>query len=260
MSTRKALIGGNWKCNGTIASVKSLVAEFNKAKGAMPSNAEVFIAPPAIHMGLVADNLCKDFALSIQNVWSGKKDFGAYTGEITPAMAKDFGVQWALVGHSERRHTVAHESDELLNQKVLATLAAGMKVILCVGETLEQRDGGKAKCVVLSQIKYGISGVKISDWSRIAIAYEPVWAIGTGRVATPEQAQEMHKAIREWISANVDSKVANSVRIMYGGSVKPANCKELWKMGDIDGFLVGGASLKPDFLTIVGCVKDGAGL
>eukprot|EP00938_MAST-03A_sp_MAST-3A-sp1_P006278 g6278.t1 len=256
MKQRKALIGGNWKCNGTVSSVKSLVTEFNKAIDAIPDNADVLIAPPALHMGLLTASLNKRIEISAQNVWSGPKEYGAYTGEITPAMAKDFGAQWTLVGHSERRHVVAHEDDTLLNEKIKASLKAGLKVILCVGELLNDRDNAKTKSVVLSQVALGTSGLKDADWANIAIAYEPVWAIGTGRVATPAQAQEVHDWIRTWIATNVSPSVASATRIIYGGSVKPANCDSLWKMKDVDGFLVGGASLKPDFIKIVQCVKS----
>mgnify|MGYP001965995865 CR=1 FL=1 len=229
--------------------------QFNTASSF--DNVDVFIAPPAIHMRDLRESLKKDFELAVQNVWPGAKPFGAYTGEITPSMAKDFGVHWALVGHSERRHVVAHEDDDLLNKKVLQSLDVGLKVILCVGETLEQRDGGKTTSVVLSQLASGVRNIKAGDWARVAIAYEPVWAIGTGRVATPAQAQEVHEAIRSWLSSNVDPSVGQATRIMYGGSVKPANCDALWKMKDIDGFLVGGASLKPDFISIIQCASRG---
>ena len=231
------------------------MTEFNKAIDAIPDNADVLIAPPALHMGLLTASLNKRIEISAQNVWSGPKEYGAYTGEITPAMAKDFGAQWTLVGHSERRHVVAHEDDTLLNEKIKASLKAGLKVILCVGELLNDRDNAKTKSVVLSQVALGTSGLKDADWANIAIAYEPVWAIGTGRVATPAQAQEVHDWIRTWIATNVSPSVASATRIIYGGSASAANCDALYAQPDINGFLVGGASLKAEFLNIINCTK-----
>lgn len=254
---RKAFIGGNWKCNGTLASVKDFVGVLNKGAGSFPSNAEVVVAPLIIYLGFVLSTLTNDISVAIQNIIH-KRGFGAYTGEITPAMAKDFGVQWTLVGHSERRHVVAHESDAIVRQKVEEVFYAGLNVILCLGETLEQRDSEATRNVVLTQLSEATKGLAPSLWDRLVVAYEPVWVIGTGRVVSPETAQEVHQWLRAWIDVNVSPAVAASTRIIYGGSVKPANCTSLWKQKDIDGFFVGGASLKPDFLEIVACVKAAA--
>jgi len=162
-------------------------------------------------------------------------------------MIKDNGAEWVILGHSERRH-VFGESDQLVGEKVKHALESGMHVLPCIGEKLEERESGKTEEVNFRQLK--AIADNISDWSRVVIAYEPVWAIGTGKTASPQQAQEIHAKLREWLAKNVSDAVAQSVRILYGGSVTAANCKELGSQADIDGFLVGGASLKPEFIDI----------
>ena len=163
-------------------------------------------------------------------------------------MIKDCGCEWVILGHSERRN-VFGEPDQLISEKVAHALKSGLKVIPCIGEKLEDREQNKTQEVVFNQMKAILPS--ITDWKNVVIAYEPVWAIGTGKTATPEQAQEVHAQLRQWLKDNVSAEVAESCRIIYGGSVSPANCQELAKMGDIDGFLVGGASLKPDFVQII---------
>lgn len=163
-------------------------------------------------------------------------------------MLKDNGVEWVILGHSERRN-VFGESDQLIAEKVGHALSEGLSVIACIGEKIEEREAGKTLDVVYSQMEAIKS--QVSDWNRVVVAYEPVWAIGTGKVATPAQAQEVHAALRKWLTDNVSADVANATRIIYGGSVTGVNCQELAKEGDIDGFLVGGASLKPEFVNIV---------
>jgi len=176
---------------------------------------------------------------------------GAFTGENSAAMIKDVGCQWVILGHSERRH-VFHEPNELIGEKVAFALASGLHLIPCIGEKLEEREANQTEEVCFRQMKAIADNVKnIEDWKRIVIAYEPVWAIGTGKVATPAQAQEAHKSVRGWIEKNVNADVAKSVRILYGGSVTADNCKELAQQPDVDGFLVGGASLKPEFINII---------
>lgn len=173
---------------------------------------------------------------------------GAFTGEISPAQLKDVGATWVILGHSERRQ-VFGESDELIAQKVVHALEQGLKVIACIGETLQEREAGQTEAVVFRQTKAFTDVIK--DWTNVVLAYEPVWAIGTGKTATPDQAQEVHGALRKWLADNVSADVASSLRIQYGGSVTAANAKELASQPDIDGFLVGGASLKPEFVQIV---------
>lgn len=184
--------------------------------------------------------------VAAQNVFD--KPDGAFTGEISVAQLKDSNITWTILGHSERR-TVIKESDDFVANKTKAALDGGLGVILCCGETLEQRDANKTMDVVLAQL--GAVSKVIKDWSKIVVAYEPVWAIGTGKVATTEQAQEVHKGIREWMGKELSKDAAEKTRIIYGGSVSEKNCKELAKEKDIDGFLVGGASLKPAFVDII---------
>ncbi|KAI4898144.1 hypothetical protein NFI96_005003 [Prochilodus magdalenae] len=180
--------------------------------------------------------------LSILCMWENAER--AFTGEISPAMIKDCGVDWVILSHSERRH-VFGESDELIGQKVAHALESDLGVIACIGEKLKEREAGTTEEVVSSQTK--VIADNVSDWGKVVLAYEPVWAIGTGKTATPEQAQEVHEKLRAWIRENVSETVGVSVRIIYGGSVTGANCKELAVQADVDGFLVGGASLKPEF-------------
>lgn len=173
---------------------------------------------------------------------------GAFTGELSPAMLKDVGATWVILGHSERRQ-IFGETDELIAQKVVHALEAGLKVIACIGETLQEREAGQTEAVVFRQTKALADAIK--DWSNVVLAYEPVWAIGTGKTATPQQAQEVHAALRKWLTDNVSADVSAALRIQYGGSVTAGNAKELASQADIDGFLVGGASLKPEFVQIV---------
>lgn len=167
-------------------------------------------------------------------------------------MLKDIGCQWVIIGHSERR-VIFKESDELIAEKVAHALAEGLKVIACIGETLEEREAGQTEAVCFRQTK-AIAGM-VKDWTNVVVAYEPVWAIGTGKTASPEQAQEVHQALRKWFNENVSADVAEKIRIQYGGSVTAANCRELAAKPDIDGFLVGGASLKPEFRDIINARK-----
>ncbi|KAK6326089.1 hypothetical protein J4Q44_G00017330 [Coregonus suidteri] len=173
---------------------------------------------------------------------------GAFTGEISPAMIKDVGVHWVILGHSERRW-VFGETDELIGQKCAHALENGLGVIACIGEKLDEREAGITEKVINAQTKHFADNIK--DWSKVVLAYEPVWAIGTGKTASPAQAQEVHDKLRQWVKANVSEAVANSVRIIYGGSVTGGTCKELGGMKDVDGFLVGGAALKPEFVDII---------
>ncbi|KAK3379791.1 Triosephosphate isomerase, partial [Lasiosphaeria ovina] len=225
--------------NGTIESVKSIVKNLNDAK--LDSNVDVVIAPPALYLLLVREHLKPGLEVAAQNVFD--KPNGAYTGEISVSQLKDSNINWTILGHSERR-TILGESDEVVASKTKVATEGGIGVIWCCGESLEERESGKTISVIEKQL--AAVSAKIGDWSKVVIAYEPIWAIGTGKVATVQQAQEVHASIRSWLKANVSEDVAKQTRILYGGSVNGKNCKELAKEEDIDGFLVGGASLKPE--------------
>ncbi|KEY65832.1 hypothetical protein S7711_07213 [Stachybotrys chartarum IBT 7711] len=246
---RKFFVGGNFKMNGTISSIKEIVNNLNNAD--LDPSVEVVIAPPAVYLLLTREHLRSDIQVAAQNVFD--KPNGAFTGEISVSQLKDSNITWAILGHSERR-TILNETDEVVSTKTKYATENGLGVIWCCGESLEEREAGKTIEVVSRQLKALSS--QLSDWSKVVIAYEPIWAIGTGKVATTEQAQEVHKAIREWLKTNVSDKVADETRILYGGSVNEKNCGELSKQPDIDGFLVGGASLKPAFVDIINSKKQ----
>jgi len=207
---------------------------------------EVVIAPPTLYLLLAREQLKPELQVAAQNVFD--KPNGAFTGEISVDQLKDSNIKWTLVGHSERR-TILREDDAFVAAKTKAALAGGVSVILCIGESLEQREANKTINVVTSQLKAVAD--QVSDWTKIVVAYEPIWAIGTGKVASTEQAQEVHAAIRSWMKKEVSEKAAEATRIIYGGSVSEKNCKDLSTQPDIDGFLVGGASLKPAFVDII---------
>ncbi|KAK1305014.1 hypothetical protein QJS10_CPB11g01949 [Acorus calamus] len=246
----KFFVGGNWKCNGTKESISKLISELNSAK--MESDVDVVVAPPYVYIEQVRSALTDRFEISAQNSWVGKG--GAFTGEISVEQLKDIGCKWVILGHSERRHIIG-EDNEFIGKKSAYALGQKLKVIACIGEKLEEREAGKTFDVCFQQMKAFADNVP--SWDDVVIAYEPVWAIGTGKVATPEQAQEVHVAVRDWLKKNVSSEVASKTRIIYGGSVNGSNCAELAKQKDIDGFLVGGASLKgPEFATIVNSVTS----
>lgn len=244
MTGRKFFVGGNWKLNGDKKSIEELANTLNKAK--LNADAEVVCGAPSIYLDYARSKLNPNIGVAAQNCYKVAK--GAFTGEISPAMIKDCGVNWVILGHSERRH-VFGESDELIGQKVAHALESGLGVIACIGEKLDEREAGITEKVVFAQTKFIADNVK--DWSKVVLAYEPVWAIGTGKTASPQQAQEVHDKLRQWMKANVSEAVASSVRIIYGGSVTGGTCKELASQKDVDGFLVGGASLKPEFIEII---------
>nr|ABI63547.1 triosephosphate isomerase [Blattella germanica] len=241
---RKFWVGGNWKMNGDKKGIEEIVKFL--AAGPLDPNVEVVVGIPAIYLESTKNILPSNVAAAAQNCYKVPK--GAFTGEISPAMLNDIGINWVILGHSERRN-VFGEKDDLISDKVVHALESGLNVVACIGEKLEEREGGKTEEVVFQQTK--AIADKIKDWSKVVIAYEPVWAIGTGKTATPEQAQDVHKKLREWLSKNVSEQVAQDTRIVYGGSVTGANCNELAREADIDGFLVGGASLKPEFVQII---------
>lgn len=243
---RKFFVGGNWKCNGTLEEVKKIVTILNEAEVPSEDVVEVVVSPPFIFLSYVKALLRSDFYVAAQNCWVSKG--GAFTGEISAEMLVNLGIPWVILGHSERRLLLG-ESNEFVGDKVGYALSQGLKVIACVGETLDQRESGSTMDVVATQTK--AIADRIQDWTNVVLAYEPVWAIGTGKVATPEQAQEVHAGLRKLLQTNVSEEVAASTRIIYGGSVNGANCKELAAQTDVDGFLVGGASLKPEFVDII---------
>uniref|UniRef100_A0A8D0AEL8 Triosephosphate isomerase n=1 Tax=Sander lucioperca TaxID=283035 RepID=A0A8D0AEL8_SANLU len=246
--SRKFFVGGNWKLNGDKKSLGELMQTLNAAT--VDPNVEVVCGAPSIYLDFVRSKLDAKFGVAAQNCYKVAK--GAFTGEISPAMIKDCGVNWVILGHSERRH-VFGESDELIGQKTAHALESGLGVIACIGEKLDEREGGITEKVVFAQTKFIAENLqnRNSILSHVVLAYEPVWAIGTGKTASPQQAQEVHEKLRQWLKTNVSEAVANSVRIIYGGSVTGATCKELGSQKDVDGFLVGGASLKPEFVEII---------
>ncbi len=241
---RKPVIAGNWKMFKTVGesvntalALKSLVANAN--------HCEVVIAPVFTSLKAVADRIeGSNIHVAAQDV-SDQLKYGAHTGEICGDMLKDAGCSHVIIGHSERR-AMYGDSDEFINRKLRAALQFGLTPILCCGETLAERDAGHAEKVVNDQLTANLNGFAAEDVAKIIIAYEPVWAIGTGRTATPEQAQQMHAYIRGWLVQSFGSSVSEGLRILYGGSVKPDNIAELMRCADIDGALVGGASLEAE--------------
>jgi triosephosphate isomerase len=241
---RKPVIAGNWKMYkllgdavSTAVSLKPLVANAN--------HCEVVIAPVFTALKSVADRVeGSNIRVAAQNC-AAQTDFGAHTGEVSAAMLKDAGCSDVIVGHSERRQYYG-DTDETVNQKARAAIRAGLRAILCVGEMLSEREAGSAENIVKGQLLNGLEGLTVADTERIIIAYEPVWAIGTGNTATPEQAQEMHAFIRKTVGETHGESVSSGLRILYGGSVKPDNIGSLMEQPDIDGALVGGASLEAE--------------
>ncbi|KAF8882126.1 triose phosphate isomerase [Infundibulicybe gibba] len=244
---RQFFVGGNFKMNPNTREQKiAIVQVLNKAD--LDPTTEVAIAPPSIYLIPLKEILRKEIHVAAQNCYF--KQSGAFTGEISTTQLVDAGIPYVILGHSERR-TLFHETSAFVAQKTRAALDAPLKVILCIGETLDERESGKTAQVCEDQLKPVVELLKESDWSNVVIAYEPVWAIGTGKVATSAQAQETHADIRAFLSKAVSAEVGASTRIVYGGSVTAANCKELATRPDVDGFLVGGASLKPEFVDII---------
>jgi len=249
---RRKFIAGNWKMNASkttaVELAKALVAQIGSLEAV-----DLAVCPPFVYLEAVGKAVAGSrLALGAQDMFYEAD--GAFTGEISGAMLKDVGCRYAILGHSERRHVIG-ESDELINRKVLKALADGLGPIFCVGELLQEREAGATLEVVSRQVRIGMEGVSKAEAPKVTVAYEPVWAIGTGKTATPGQAQEVHAMIRRLLERMYDAELAGKVRIQYGGSVKPSNAAELLNQPDVDGALVGGASLKAaDF---VGIVKAG---
>ena len=238
---RKLIIAGNWKMNKTVGEATDLIEALKRELGTV-TEVDVVVCPPFTALNAVSAIL-KDSRIRLGAQNMSEQGYGAFTGEITAGMLRDLLVHYVILGHSERRE-YHKEFDVLVNAKAKAALAAGLKPIVCVGETLAQREDGQTDKIVGDQIAGSLAGLDNNQLKDMVIAYEPVWAIGTGKTATPEQAQEMHAFIRSEITKSHGEDVAKAIRIQYGGSVKPANARELLSLPDVDGALVGGASLE----------------
>ena len=248
MSTQRTpYVGGNWKMNTNAEEGLSLIDSIQSSL--QDGSVDVAVFPPFPYLMGIGKSISGSISLGAQDLWHA--DNGAYTGEVSTDMLKDCGVSAVLTGHSERRHVIG-ESDELVNLKTKRGLKTGLTVVLCIGEQLEEREAGQTDAVNERQVRAGLAGVSEEQLSKVVIAYEPVWAIGTGKTATPEDAQDAHAKIRALIGSMYSDAAAGSIRIIYGGSMKPGNAAELMSMPDIDGGLIGGASLKAeDFCSII---------
>lgn len=242
--SRKPIIAANWKMNMTPSETASFLEKF-LATFPEETPVDIVIAPPFVSLPKAAETVTSNPAVGLSAQNMSQEASGAFTGEISAAMLKEVPVDYVILGHSERR-SLYGEDDAVINKKVHATLAAGFTPILCIGESLEERDGGQLESVLSSQLEGSLADITSEQMGDVVIAYEPVWAIGTGRTATPEQAQETQAYVRSVLTKLFGDDVAGATRIQYGGSVKPGNAGELIAQPDIDGFLVGGASLDPE--------------
>ncbi|MBW3541356.1 MAG: triose-phosphate isomerase [Planctomycetes bacterium] len=247
---RRLLIAGNWKMNAVRRSAVELAAAVAAQAPAESTAVDVMVAPPFPYLLPVGEALGGSrVLLAAQDVWHEPP--GAFTGEVAVEMLRDVGCREVIIGHSERRHVVG-ETDSRINRKVVASLHGGLDVVLCVGELLEEREAGRTEAVLDQQLSAGLDGVSADQMARVILAYEPVWAIGTGKVATPDQAQSAQAHLRKRLTERYNSGTAEATQILYGGSVKPDNARELLELPDVDGALIGGASLKAEsFLPIV---------
>ncbi len=252
---RKNIVAGNWKMNYNVEQTQQLINDLKTSLEQVTYSARVLIAPTSVNLSAaVSSTKGTSIEVAAQNVHQAES--GAYTGEISADMLKSIGVKTVIIGHSERR-TYFGEDDTLLKEKVKTALAKGMEIIFCFGEKLDDRKSGNHFSVVESQLKNVLFDLDVNEWKQLVLAYEPVWAIGTGETASPAQAQEMHAFIRNLISKAYGEVVGNSISILYGGSVKPANAEEIFSKADVDGGLIGGASLKSaDFTAIVTASKS----
>jgi triosephosphate isomerase len=251
-SKRKPVLAANWKMYKTVAETRDFLKVFLPLVNNLPER-EVVIAPPFTALSAAGEIIKESelVSLAAQNMYFEQK--GGFTGEISPIMLKEFGVKWVILGHSERRHIFGEENG-LIALKVKTALENDLLPILCIGEKLEEREAGLTNEILEKQLSAGFSEVGNQEAGKVAVAYEPVWAIGTGKTATPDQAQDAHIHIRSWLTGHFDSGIAGQIRILYGGSVKPENVNELMALPDVDGALVGGASLKPgSFAQIASC-------
>ena len=251
---RKKIVAGNWKMNMKLQEGIALAKELNETLTAEKPNCGVVICTPFIHLASIAQFLNQDIiGLGAENCADKAK--GAFTGEVSAEMVKSTGAQYVILGHSERREYYA-ETPEILKEKVLLALNNGLKVIFCIGESLEEREANKQNDVVKAELEGSVFNLTAEEFSNIVIAYEPIWAIGTGKTATAEQAEEIHAFIRSVVADKYGAEVAEATSILYGGSCKPSNARELFAKPDIDGGLIGGASLKAaDFKGIIDAWK-----
>ena len=245
---RKKIVAGNWKMNKNLQEGVALAKELTEV--VKNPNCGVIICTPFIHLASVAE-IVKDSAIELGAENCADKEKGAYTGEVSAEMVKSTGAQWVILGHSERREYY-NETPEILKEKVQLALANGLKVLFCIGETLEDREANKQNEVVKAELAGSVFNLSAEEWKNIVIAYEPIWAIGTGKTATAEQAEEIHAYIRSCVAEVYGQEVADDTTILYGGSCKASNAPELFAKPDIDGGLIGGASLKAaDFKGII---------
>ncbi len=246
---RRLFVAGNWKMNTLAESATSLGSDLAKQYPESIEKVELLVCPPFPYLAAVGSAVDGSaIQLGAQNAYFESP--GAFTGEVAVEMLLDVGSEWVILGHSERRHVLG-ETDETINQKVLACLSKGLKVILCVGELLSEREAGQTESVLDGQMEGGLAGLDVESLQNLAIAYEPVWAIGTGVTATEEQADSAHAHLRNWLTNRYNSDVAQDMRILYGGSVKPGNAGSLMSLPNVDGALVGGASLQFDSFSAI---------
>lgn len=247
---RRFLVAGNWKMNTDTASGQQLAGELAQAAAAPEDGVEVLVCPPYPYLsGVASVTSGSAVQLGAQDVYFEAS--GAFTGEVSVDMLQDVGCRYVIIGHSERRHVMG-ETDEIINKKVKAAIAGGLQVVLCVGELLSEREAGQTESVLDSQMAGGLADISEADAKNVVIAYEPVWAIGTGVTASPEQAESAHDHLRKWVATHYTAAFSEQVRILYGGSVKPDNAETLMGQPNVDGALVGGASLKADlFVPII---------
>lgn len=255
---RRKFVAGNWKMNTTFQSAQSLAREVASAVAASNPAVDVAVCPPFPFLWQVQQVLVgSPVLLGGQNAYHERS--GAFTGETSLEMLLDVGCQWVILGHSERRQFFG-ETDASINRKMAAAIERGLGVMFCIGELLDDRQGNRTESVLATQLEGGFAGLKAEQLQKVVIAYEPVWAIGTGVTATPAQAEETHAFIRNWLAKRFDPTLADAMRIQYGGSVKPENAKEILSQPNVDGALVGGASLKSDqFLGIIKAAAELAG-
>ena len=251
---RKKIVAGNWKMNLNLQEGVALAKELNETLAADKPNCGVIICTPFIHLASIAEFLDQNIiGLGAENC--ADKEKGAFTGEVSAAMVKSTGAQYVIIGHSERRG-IYGETPEILKEKVKLALANNLKVIFCIGESLEEREAGKQNEVVKAELEGSVFGLTAEEFSNLIIAYEPIWAIGTGKTATSDQAEEIHAYVRSLIADKYGKEMAENTSILYGGSCKPGNAPELFAKEDIDGGLIGGASLKAaDFKGIIDAWK-----
>lgn len=241
---RKNIVAGNWKMNKTLQEGVALATDLKNVLANAKPNCDVIIGTPFIHLATVAE-LVKGSCIKVAAENCADKASGAYTGEVSAAMVASTGAEYCILGHSERREYY-HETPEILREKVLLALANGLKVIFCIGESLAEREANKQNAVVKAELEGSVFNLSAEDFAKITIAYEPIWAIGTGKTATAEQAEEIHAYIRSVVADKYGKEVAENTSILYGGSCKGSNAPELFAKPDIDGGLIGGASLKAD--------------